>query len=168
LKTKQNNPIAFHETKWFKLTCMLCFFGWLFYMAYSPFEINKNELLEIRVTITEHSKSEGSRNPIRIYFKTKEYANRFGIYGGGTFGRWTEVMDALAQKGRMTIKFHKSNKKNLNVATEVIPVYYINSDFSGLVFNEDEFNQGEKSSDNRFIGFLIFLFIICLWKILRE
>jgi hypothetical protein len=37
--------------------------------------------------------------------------------------------------------------------TEVIPIYYLKNDKSDIVFNEEEFNYGEQSSDNRIMGF---------------
>jgi hypothetical protein len=168
LKNKKNIELAFYESKWFKLICLFSFFGWLFYISCDTFEIKKDELIEIRVTVNEKWESGRTRNPIKLYFKTKEYSNRFGIYRGGIFGRWTEVTNALEQNSRITIKIQKNKMKNLNIATEVIPIYYLNSDNKGLVFGENDFNKGEKSSDNRFLGLLIILFIISLWNILRK
>ncbi len=56
----------------------------------------------------------------------------------------------------------------MNKATEVIPIYYLKNDKSDIVFNEDEFNEGEKSSDNRFMGLFIVIFLFALWKIVTE
>jgi len=169
LKTKNSNNSAFYENKWFKLICCFVFFGWLFYLAFIPsLKVSPNELTAIKVTVNEKWESGGSRDPIKLYFKTKEYSNRFGIYVGGTFGRWTEVTNALEQNSSITIKINKKDKKNLNLATEVIPIYYLKSDNLGLMFSENDFNHGEKSSDTRFVWFLIVLFIISLWNILRD
>ena len=156
------------NTKWFKLICCFAFFGWLFYITYNPKKISDKELIEIKVTVNDKFESGGTRNPIKLYFKTKEYSNRFGIYVGGTFGRWTEVTTALEQKGIITIKIDKADKENLDLKTEVIPIYYLKSHTLGLVFNENDFKQGEKSSDSRFLGFLVVLFIISLWNILKN
>ena len=168
MKNKKNTTLEFHETKWFKLICLCFFFGWLFYISNDTFQINTNELIEIKVSVKNKWKSGGRRNSIKIYFETKEYTNQFGIYTGGTFGRWTEVRNALKHNSSITIKIHKNNKDSLNISTEVIPIYYLNSDQMGLVFDEKDFNEGEKSSDNRFIGLLIIVFIISLWTIIKE
>ena len=168
LNYKRKNKLEFFEQKWFKLVCLFAFFGWLFYMTHTPFEINKEELMELNVTVNGKWKSGGHRNPIKIYFKTKEYSNQFGIYVGGIFGKWTEVTNSLEHNNRIVIRIHKDNKKNLNIATEVIPIYYLKSDKSGLVFNENKFNEGEKSSDNRVLWLFIILFIISLWRILTD
>ncbi|MEP7092901.1 MAG: hypothetical protein ABI793_02505 [Flavobacterium sp.] len=168
MKIKKNIKLAFYETKWFKLICLFSFFGWLFYMMNDTFQINTNELIEIKATVNNKWKSGGTKNPIKLYFETKEFSNQFGIYTGGIFGRWTEVTNTLEQNSRITIKIHKKNKKNLNIPTEVIPIYYLNSDKMGLIFDENEFNEGEKSSDNRFIVILIFIFIICFWNIIKD
>jgi hypothetical protein len=97
-----------------------------------------------------------------------EYSNRFGIYVGGIFGRWTEVTETLEPNRKIKIKIHKNNKYNLNKETEVIPIYYLKNDKSDIVFKEEEFNEGEKSSDNRVMGFFIIIFLLGLWKILTE
>ena len=168
LKNKKINKLEFYEQKWFKLVCLSIFFGWLYYMIHTPFKIEKNELIELNVTVNKEWKSGGTKNPIKIYFTVKEYSNRFGIYVGGTFGRWREVTETLQTNRKIFIKVHKNNKKKLDKPTEVIPIYYLNSNEKGLVFNEDKFNEGEKSSDNRFMVFLMIIFILCLWKILTE
>jgi hypothetical protein len=168
IKTKNKADKDFFEYKWFKLICLFSFFGWLFYMTYTPFEINKNELIELNATVIEKLKSGGQRNPIKLNFKTKEYSSRFGIYKGGVFGRWTEVKNALEPNSSITIKIHKNNKSKLNTAEEVIPIYYLQTDKLGLVFNEDEFNQGEKSSEMRFRVFFLVVFLLWLWKIITE
>jgi predicted DNA-binding protein (MmcQ/YjbR family) len=167
-KKNTNNELAFYEQKWFKLLFLFSFFGWLFYITIPSFQINSSELTEINVTVKEQWKSEGSRNPIKIYFKTKEYSNRFGIYVGGIFGRWAEVTNSLEENSHIKIKIHKSNKDKLNIESEVIPIYYLNSAKLGLIFDEYDANQGEKSSDYRFIGFLIVIFIFSLWGILND
>ena len=168
LSKKKKSKLEFYEQKWFKLICLFLFFGWLFYMTQPTFKINKDELVELNVTVDKEWKRGGKSNPIRINFNVKEYSNRFGIYVGGIFGRWTEVTEALGQNKKITIKIHESNRNNLNKATEVIPIYYLKNDTSDIVFNEDEFNEGEKSSDNRFMGFFIVIFLFALWKIVTE
>ncbi len=168
MKNTKNVKLEFYEQKWFKLICLLTFSGWLFSMIHSPFQIKSNELVELDVTVKGEWKSGGSKNPIKLSFKTKEFSNKFGIYIGGTYGRWTEVTDGLKENSVVKIKIHKSNKKKLNIDSEVIPIYYLNNYTSGLVFNENEFNQGEKDSDNRVLGIFIVLFIIALWNILSD
>lgn len=160
--------LEFYEQKWFKLICLLAFFGWLFYLISPTFEINKNELIELNVTVNKEWKSGGQRNPVKLYFTVKEYSNRFGIYVGGIYGRWTEVTQTLNQNAKIKIRIHESNKNNLNKENEVIPIYYLKNDNSEIIFNEDKFNEGEKSSDNRVIGFFTIIFILGLWKILTE
>ena len=167
-KNKNKNKLEFYEQKWFKLLCLFLFFGWLFYMTQPTFKINKEELVELNVTVDKEWKRGGKSNPIRINFNVKEYSNRFGIYVGGIFGRWTEVTEALGQNKKITIKIHESNRNSLNKATEVIPIYYLKNDTSDIVFNEDEFNEGEKSSDNRFMGFFIVIFLFAFWQIVTE
>lgn len=168
LKNNKKSKLELYEQKWFKLVCLLTFFGWLFYIMHSPFEIDKNELIELNVTVNNEWKSGGTKNPIKIYFTVKEYSNRFGIYVGGTFGRWTEVTETLEKNRKIFIKVDKNNKKKLNKPKEVIPIYYLSSNEKGLVFNEDKFNEGEKNSDNRFMVFLMIIFLFSLWKILTE
>ena len=63
LKTKKKIELEFYEKKWFKLVCLFAFFGWLFYLEWGTFQINKNELIEIKVTVSEKWKSGGSKNP---------------------------------------------------------------------------------------------------------
>jgi len=123
--------------------------------------------MEMNVTVKKQWNPEGRGNPIKIYFKTKEYSNDFGIYVGGIFGRWTEVKNSLNENSHITIKIHKSNKRKLNIESEVIPIYYLKSNGS-LIFDENDANQGEKSSDYRFFGFLIVIFIFALWRILNN
>jgi hypothetical protein len=160
--------LEFYEQKWFKLICFFAFFGWLFYIIHPTFEINKNELVELNVTVNKAWNTSGQRNPVKLYFTVKEYSNRFGIYVGGIYGRWTEVTETLEPNRKIKIKIHKSNKYDLNKETGVIPIYYLKNDKLDLIFNEHEFNEGEKSSDNRVIGFFIIIFLLGLWKILTE
>jgi hypothetical protein len=168
LNNKKTNKLEFYEQKWFKLVCLFVFFGWLFYMIQTPFEIDKNELIELNVTVNKEWKSGGTKNPVKLYFTVNEYSNRFGIYVGGIYGRWTEVTETLEPNRKIKIKIHKKNKYNLNKETEVIPIYYLKNDKSEVIFNEDKFNEGEKSSDNRVIGFFTIIFILGLWKIITE
>ena len=63
LKTKKKIELEFYEKKWFKLVCLFAFFGWLFYLGWGTFQINKNKLIEIKVTVSEKWKSGGSKNP---------------------------------------------------------------------------------------------------------
>jgi hypothetical protein len=168
LSYKGKIKLEFYEQKWFKIICLVAFFGWLFYMIHPTFEINKNELVELNVTVDKEWKTGGQRNPVKLYFTVKEYSNQFGIYVGGIYGRWTEVTETLEPNRKIKIKIHKSNKYNLNKETEVISIYYLKNEKSDIVFNEDEFNEGEKSSDNRVMVFFIIIFILGLWKILTE
>ncbi|MFY7939175.1 MAG: hypothetical protein ACOVOQ_17475 [Flavobacterium sp.] len=169
MNTKKKNIVnSFYENKWFKLLLSFCFFGWLLYLTYNPFKIEKDELIELKVITKEKWESGGTRDPFKIYFKTKEYSNRFGIYVGGTFGRWTEVTKSLEDNNRNTIKIHKSRISELNIEKEVIPIYYLSNSKYGLIFNENDFNEGEKSSDNRYLILFIILFIISLWNILKN
>jgi len=130
--------------------------------------VNPEDLTEISVTVKGKWESGGSRNRIKLYFKTKEYQNRFGIYVGGVFGRWTEVENSLKEGSRIIIKIHKNKKEKLNRESEVIPIFYIDSERLGLIFNENDANQGEKSSNYRFIGFLVVAFIFSVWGINRD
>lgn len=166
MKYKEKNKLKLFEQKWFKLFCLVTFFSWLFYSTYKPFEINKKELVKLTVTVDKEWKSGGSRNPIKVYFTVKEYSNRFGIYVGGIFGRWTEVTENLEPNKTIIIKIHKSNSYKLNKATEIIPIYYLKNDKTAIVFNEDKFNEGEKKSNDRLMGALIIIFLFSLWKIL--
>ena len=168
LSYKGKIKLEFYEQKWFKLICFFAFFGWLFYMIQPTFKINKNELVELNVTVDKEWESGGKRNPVKLYFNVKEYSNRFGIYVGGIYGRWTEVTETLKQNAKIKIRIHESNKNNLNKKTEVIPIYYLKNDKSDIVFNEEEFNEGEKSSDNRVMGLFIIIFLLGLWKISTE
>ena len=160
--------LEFYEQKWFKLISFFALFGLLFIVIHPTFEINKNELVELNVTVDKEWKTGGQRNPVKLYFTVKEYSNRFGIYVGGIYGRWTEVTETLKPNRKIKIKIHKNNKYNLNKETEYIPIYYLKNDKLDIVFNENEFNEGEKSSDNRVKGFFIIIFLLGLWKILTE
>lgn len=168
MKNKKSIELLFYEQKWFKLVFLFSFFGWLLYNSFIPYEINKNELLELDLTVTEKFESSGRTNPIKISFSTKEFSNKFGIYVGGTFGRWTEVTNCLEKNRKIKVKIHKDNKLKLNKVSKVIPIYYLYSNKSGLIFNEEQFNQGEKNSNNRYIVFCIIIFIFCLWGILKN
>ena len=168
LDNKKKIKLGFYKQKWFKLVCLFAFFSWLFYVLYSPFEIDKNELVELSVTVDKEWESGGSRNPIKLYFNVKEYSNRFGIYVGGIYGRWTEVTQTLHQDAKIKIRIHESDENFLNKDNEVIPIFYLENDKSDIVFNENNFNEGEKSSDSRVLVFLIIIFIVGLWKILTE
>lgn len=164
---KENRELEFFEKKWFKLLCLFAFMGWLLYMWYPTFQINAKELKEIKVTVSEESKSGGRKDPFKLYFKTKEYSNRFGIYVGGTFGRWREVKETLQPNTVLTLKIYDKNYSKLNNPKEVIPIYYLESDRS-LVFDENQFNDGEKSSSNRWLIFIIVVFLAALWSILSD
>ena len=168
MKTKKNSKLEFYDQKWFKLICLLVFFGWLFSMIDTTFQIKSEELIELNVTVKGECKFGSPRNPIKLSFKTKEFSNSFGIYTGGTYGRWTEVTDCLKENSMLKIKIHKNNKKKLNKDSKTIPIYYLSSNDSGLIFNENEFNQGEKDSDNRVLIFFIVVFIIAFWKIVSD
>ncbi|SHM86900.1 hypothetical protein SAMN05444366_4404 [Flavobacterium saccharophilum] len=168
MRYKRKIKLEFHEEKWFKLICFFVFFGWLLYIINPTFQINKNELVELDVTVYKEWKTGGQRNPVKLSFTVKEYSNRFGIYVGGTYGRWTEVTETLVPNRKIKIKIHKSNKHNLNKETEVIPIYYLKNDNSYIIFNEDQFNEGEKSSDNRVRGFFVIIFLFGLWRICTE
>jgi hypothetical protein len=168
LKHKPKTTVKFYNQKWFKLTCLFAFFVWLWYITHTTLEINSDELITLKVTVNKEWESGGNRNPIRLYFATKEYPNQFGIYVGGIFGRWSAVTKTLVHNRKITIKIYKNNKNKLNKETEVIPIYYLYSDQSGLVFNEEDFNKGEKSSDNRFKIVLGIVFLLGLWKILTD
>ncbi|MXS70040.1 hypothetical protein GSF70_02265 [Flavobacteriaceae bacterium W22] len=168
LDNKKKIKLEFYEQRWFKLICFFTFFGWLFYITHTPFEIEKNELVELSVTVDKEWKSGGNRNPIKLYFNVKEYSNRFGIYVGGIYGRWTEVTQTLQQNAKIKIRIHESNENKLNKENEVIPIYYLKNNKSDIVFNEDNFNEGEKSSSSRVLAFFIIIFILGLWKILTE
>lgn len=168
MKNKKSIELLFYEQKWFKLVFLFSFFGWLFYNSFIPYEINKNELLELDLTVKEKFESSGRTNPIKISFSTKEFSNKFGIYAGGTFGRWTEVTNSLEKNRKIKVKIHKKDKPKLKKGNKVIPIYYLFGDESGLIFNEEQFNQGEKNSNSRYIVFCIIIFIFCLWGILKN
>lgn len=166
MKNKRTINLKFYEQKWFTIICFFALFGWLFYKAYPSFKINKNELIELDVTVYKEWKRGERHNPFKLYFNVKEYSNRFGIYVGGIYGRWTEVTQTLHPNAKVTIRIHESNIKKLNNKTDAIPIYYLKNENSDIIFNEDGFNNGEKSSDNRLLALLIVLFILGIWKIL--
>jgi len=168
LKHKPKTKLEFYNQKWFKLTCLFAFFGGLWYITHTTLEINSNELISLKVTVNNEWESGGNRNPIRLYFATKEYSNQFGIYVGGIFGRWSEVTKTLEQNKKITIKIYKKNRHKLNKESEVIPIYYLYSNQSGLIFNEADFNNGEKNSNNRFKIILGIMFLLGLWRVLSN
>ena len=157
------------EQKWFKLILLFVFFSLLLYVMCRPsFEINKNDLVELNATVDKGWEAGGNKNPVKLYFTIKEYSNQFEIYVGGTFGRWTEVIESLEPNSKIIVKIHKSNIQKLNIKKKVIPIYYLKNDKSQIIFTENQFNEGEKSSDNRVMWFFIILFVFCLWKVLTE
>lgn len=157
----------FFEQKWFKILCVIGFYIFLYYPFNGTFQIDKKELISLNATVKENCKSGGRRNSIKINFETNEYSNRFGIYAGGAYGRYTEINQSLIKNNKITIKIHKDNLKKLKVETEIIPVYFL-SDNSGIIFNETEFNQGEHSRDRNINVFFTIIFILVIWKILAE
>ncbi len=131
-------------------------------------EISQEKLIELNITIKDEWNSGGNRDPIKLYFKTNEYSNGFGIYVGGTFGRWTEVTKTLESGRRLSIKIREDDTRKLNLAVETIPIFYLKDPNFGIVFNEKDFDKGERNSFYRIAGFLIIIFIIGLFKILKE
>lgn len=160
-KYKVNN--FFYNNKLFNLFLLLCFGAFIFYWGYDPHEVDQNELISLNLTTKEKYKS-GGRNFIKIYFSTKEYSNRFGISIGGVFGRWTPVTESLEANEYITIKIHKNSINDLNVENEVIPIYYLKSEKLGLIFDEKDFNNGKKGSDNMVLWLFIIVFVIYAWK----
>lgn len=167
-KNKFNEPNKyFFEQKWFKILCLFVFYIFIYYPFNGTFQIDAKELINLNVTVKENCKSGGRRNPIKINFQTNEYPNRFGIYTGGTYGRYSEIEQSLMQNKKITIKIHKDNLQKLKIETEIVPIYFL-SDKSGIIFNETEFNQGEKSYDRNINIFFGIIFILVLWKIITE
>lgn len=168
MKGKRKIELELYQRKWFKLICLFAFFGWLFYIINSPLEIDKKELIELSVTVENQWESGGTRNPIKLYFKTKEYSNRFGINVGGVFGKWEKVTNALEENNVVLIRIHKNDTIYLNKPKEVIPIYYLGSYKTGIAFDEDKFKEGGRNSSNRSLLFFFILFVIGLWRVLSE
>ena len=167
-KNKFKDPEKyFFEQKWFKILCVIGFYIFLYYPFNGTFQIEKKELISLNATVKENSKSGGRRNPIKIHFQTNEYSNRFGIYAGGAYGRYTEINQSLIKNTKITIKIHRDNLKKLKIESEIIPVYFL-SDSTGIIFDEAEFNQGENSRDRNINIFFTIIFISVICKILAE
>ena len=120
-KNKFKDPEKyFFEQKWFKILCVIGFYIFLYYPFNGTFQIEKKELISLNATVKENSKSGGRRNPIKIHFQTNEYSNRFGIYAGGAYGRYTEINQSLIKNTKITIKIHRDNLKKLKIESEII------------------------------------------------
>ena len=166
-KKYRKSEKEFFEQKWFKILCVIGFYIFLYYQFNGTFQIDEKKLISLHATVKENCKSGGQRNSFKIYFQTKEYSNRFGIYAGGAYGRYTEINRSLIKNNQITIKIHRNNLKKLKVENEKIPIYFL-CDHSGIIFNETEFNQGEYDRDSNITIFFIFIFIVVLLKIVAE
>jgi hypothetical protein len=149
---------------------MTAFCGWLFYKSYYNNKPPENiDLMELKLNVRGKWKSGSSRrSSFEIYFKSKEYSNRFGIYRGGIFGRWTKVTNSLYQNSSIIVKIYKHNKEKLNLENEVIPIYYLKSDSLGLIFNENDYKDGKTDSSNRYFLFLLIIYLLGFWKIMKK
>lgn len=169
LRERQKNrqeKKAFFEQKWFRLTFILCLFGWLFYESFDSFQIDKHDLVPITVTVKGETSSGGRHNPVKLYFNTKEYTNEFGMYIGGPIDRWTEVKEALTENQQVEVKIFASDTNYFN-SHEVIKVYYLKGK-NGIVFDEDDFNEGEKRYDSRWFIVLLVLLVVLLYGYSKD
>lgn len=171
LKTKKKQIKAFYKERWFKLLLWGAVMVILVPFSYksTPAPVRPNQMFEITVTLSDWFESARKRNnPIRLYFKTKEYTNRFGIYDGGVFGRWAEIRKALVKDEKLIIRISDNDRRNLNGEIDAVPVYYLRSQTRGLIFNEDDFNRGNDSWWSRIRWFIFGASLLVLWGILSD
>ena len=151
------------DKRWFKLACLLIFFGSLFYITIIKDQIDPKELTQLNITVTK-SFSGRTKSHVKMFFRTVEYKNKFGIGTGGIFANHTNVKNAITTNSKISIRIKRNEIKYLNDPKSTIMIYYLHSEKYGEVFNEEAFNRNEEKSGNRFSIFVIILFIICIWK----
>ena len=151
------------DKKWFKLACLLIFFGSLFYMSITKDQIDPQELTQLNITVTKSFSGSRRSHPI-MFFRTLEHKNKFGIGTGGIFANHTNVKNALSTNSKISIRIKRNEMKYLNDPKRMVMIYYLHSERYGEVFNEEAFNRNEEKSGNRFSIFVIILFIVCIWK----
>ena len=162
------DKVLFYIKKSFKILLLFLALGSFFLFFHKRHTRDLNQLEELKVVTKGKYRTGGDSDPTNIYFNTKEYSNPFGIGVGGIYGRSDKVEKALEDNLQITIKIHKDDINKLNNTNEAVSIYYLYEEKKGLIFNENNFNEGRNSSFNSFMVFLLIAFIILLGIAFRN
>ena len=97
-----------------------------------------------------------------------EHQSRFGFNSHALRGRYEKVQAALEDRSPITIKIDNYYTDSLMNTTSIIPVYYLATEKSGVIFTEADFIEAGDSSNETFLAVITGLFIVCLVGIILK
>ena len=168
LKNKQTDGLVFFERKWFKLLFLFGLYGGLFGLFYhpTPTYLNADRLTQINATVDAGWSHE--HGLIKISFRTMEHQSRFGFNSDALHGRYEKVQAALEDRSPITIKIDNYYTDSLMNTTSIIPVYYLATEKSGVIFTEADFIEAGDSSNETFLAVITVLSAVCLVGIILK
>jgi hypothetical protein len=140
------------------------------YLGLRDKSINKSDLSEINITLSEKPKYEEytlKQTTYRdIYIKSNEYSSKFYI-GGMTYKSTNhKYVKKLTKNSEISIAVLKSTIKDLS-SSNTIGIYSLNIDNKKLI-DLDKRNELKKSDSNWFIVFAIFGLVMLPYAFIKK